>query len=332
MSNPFNEKRRQQFVTEQYYFATDNNYSKLCTLIKEEMLEDVNQEDLMSQHHQSLVMVVYEKFSLRYTAGIPIEELRSELTGVIEALERYQKALAEYEGIPKLAPLSFRDPGDYERAMQLIGLCYLLHRRDLLPRIADLLDPAYFGEDTLYEDLLSYAFQDRAETDNLYHLEIYDPLIETMYAETDLESIEALKKYLLDWYPSFKYVPWHDGHLRINGDEGDYFGYWAFEAGAVAYLCDIDDSDINHMVYPKDLVAWARENKALSETGDEGNAKLRCAANQPCPQSGIWHTPANKDSRRAFKAGDLMPDFPSSDYGLTIWYLDESQEHWDLPS
>jgi Domain of unknown function (DUF1910)./Domain of unknown function (DUF1911). len=332
MSDSFNEQRRQQFLTESYYVYSVEILTNWNTELKSNLnLPELGKENLSLEGAQ-LADNLYELFSLRYTAGIPIEELRSELTGVIEALERYQKALAEYEGIPKLAPLSFRDPGDYERAMQLIGLCYLLHRRDLLPRIADLLDPAYFGEDTLYEDLLSYAFQDRAETDNLYHLEIYDPLIETMYAETDLESIEALKKYLLDWYPSFKYVPWHDGHLRINGDEGDYFGYWAFEAGAVAYLCDIDDSDINHMVYPKDLVAWARENKALSETGDEGNAKLRCAANQPCPQSGIWHTPANKDSRRAFKAGDLMPDFPSSDYGLTIWYLDESQEHWDLPS
>lgn len=326
MSTLFNEKRRQQFVTEQYFFATDDNYSKLCTLIKEEMLEDANQADLMSQHHQSLVIVAYEKFSLRYTAGIPIETLRTELTGVVEALERYQKALAEYEGILKLAPLSFQDPGDYEHAMQLIGLCYLLHRRDLLPRIADLLDPGYYGEDGFYEEFLDYGLPDRdTDCEEMYHVELYDTLLDGMYGDTGEERTEAIKKYLLDWYPFFKYAPWHDSHLRINGDEGDYFGYWAFEAGAVAYLCDIDDSDITHMVYPKDLVAWARQHKALSEADADGAVRLRCEGGQPCPQTGYWHTPANTEAGRVFQQGDIMPDFPNSPYGKTIWYCEKER-------
>ncbi len=34
--------------------------------------------------------------------------------------------------------------------------------------------------------------------------------------------------------------------------------HWALEAGAVAFLYGIDDSKIDHMVYPKDLVEYAR--------------------------------------------------------------------------
>lgn len=46
----------------------------------------------------------------------------------------------------------------------------------------------------------------------------------------------------------------------------------------------------------------------------------RCEAGHPCPQAGTWWTPAKPDARRAFVAGEIMPDFPGSTYGATIWY------------
>ncbi|WP_147695287.1 hypothetical protein [Vogesella mureinivorans] len=46
----------------------------------------------------------------------------------------------------------------------------------------------------------------------------------------------------------------------------------------------------------------------------------RVAAGQPCPQAGTWWTPAKPDARRAFTQGDIMPDYPDSRYGATIWY------------
>ncbi|WP_395593661.1 PoNe immunity protein domain-containing protein [Pseudomonas sp. B26140] len=69
-------------------------------------------------------------------------------------------------------------------------------------------------------------------------------------------SHELSKKYCSQWYPAFKQAPWHDTHLQ--GEEGNYVGYWAFEAGAIAFLYGIDDRKIDHMVYPKDLVEYAR--------------------------------------------------------------------------
>ncbi|MFJ2683063.1 PoNe immunity protein domain-containing protein [Pseudomonas sp. NPDC087342] len=54
-------------------------------------------------------------------------------------------------------------------------------------------------------------------------------------------------------------APWHDLHLQ--GEDGNYVGYWAIEAGAIAFLYDIDDSEIDHMVYPKDLVEYARAHE-----------------------------------------------------------------------
>jgi hypothetical protein len=53
-------------------------------------------------------------------------------------------------------------------------------------------------------------------------------------------------------------------------------------------------------------------------------ARLRSPAGQPCPKAGYWLTPAKADSRRLFKAGEVMPSL-GGDYGETIWQWDEQQ-------
>jgi len=47
---------------------------------------------------------------------------------------------------------------------------------------------------------------------------------------------------------------------------------------------------------------------------------MRCEGGQPCPHEGHWWTPAKHPGRGYFKKGDVMPDYPSSQYGTTIWY------------
>lgn len=323
MTQAFQDRRRQPFMTEGYFHHMTAFRQSAIAEYRDVLAEPNNDEDDTRRLTNAIAEQRYKVLSLRYTGGEDPAPLRMELEAVVEAYEHYQKALAAYEGIPEAAPLGLGRLDDYERCAQLIGLCYLLHRRDLLPRIAALEDPAYVGEDVLYEELLAYSMSGRYDVDMLKFVEVYDPLIQAMYAGTDEQAAEAVKRYVDNWYPWFRLVPWHDGHLRINGTEGDYFGYWAFEAGAVALLCDIDDSGIDHLVYPKDLVAWARANKALSGEDAPGHAQLRCLAGQSCPRAGFWLTPARADSRRRFAAGEVMPEVGGG-FGATIW-------QWDAP-
>jgi hypothetical protein len=51
----------------------------------------------------------------------------------------------------------------------------------------------------------------------------------------------------------------------------------------------------------------------------------RCEGGQPCPRSGYWWTPARKGSRQRFTQGEIMPDYPASSYGVTIWQWDAGQ-------
>lgn len=325
MKRRFEKVRRQQFLSQAYYkafrTATLNSVERWRSNLP--VADDAQQARSLAC---SLVAdELYQLLAVDFTAGADYASLRPQLEEVIQAYERYQQALAAYEGIPQAAPLGLGRLDDYERCMQLIGLCYLLHRRDLLPRIAALEDPAYAAEDVLYEELLSFGMAGRYDVDMLKFVEVYDPLIQAMYAESDALATDAITRYVNNWYPWFKLVPWHDGHLRIKGTDGDYFGYWAFEAGAVALLCEIDDSSIDHMVYPKDLVAWARQNQVLSQADEQGHAPLRCLAGQPCVRDGFWFTPASPGSQQRFTQGQVMPDLGGA-FGATVWQWAEQQD------
>lgn len=89
----------------------------------------------------------------------------------------------------------------------------------------------------------------------------FDTLLQTFYEQDDKATLSLFKKYLEQWYPAMKDHPrWYDKHLNIHKDGyAGYYGYWAFEAAAAAFILDLDDSKIDHLVYPKDLVIYARK-------------------------------------------------------------------------
>ena len=211
---------------------------------------------LRSRFAQRLAL---RKLMAMYTAGEEISSLIPQLEYLVEKYEIRQAALALSEQSPEISPLAIDDwPHEYEECVQIIGLCILLHRTDLLKRFVKLIDYAgYAGDDTLYEDLLRKILPGRTDVDQWYH-DVYSPLVQAIYAKTKEEATSFLKKYCSQWYPAFKQAPWHDTHLQ--GEDGSYVGCWANEAGAIAFLYDIDDSKIDHMVYPKDLVEYARRN------------------------------------------------------------------------
>lgn len=194
---------------------------------------------------------------LSYTGGAPMEELAQALDGVIESYEDYQRKLELYEERPGIAPITIDHyPHDYEEYVQVISLCILLQRSDLLPRLALLQDRAgYHADDTLVEDLLKAYLPDREDIDEWYH-PVYTPLIRAIYTEDPNEARELLVEYCNQWYMAFEHASWHDSHL--DADDGCYFGYWAFEAAAIAYLYGLDDSAVRHMIFPREMLEYAR--------------------------------------------------------------------------
>jgi hypothetical protein len=325
----FHKKRRQQFLTELAYNGTKRFFEEqaapayLKTLSRpprDSMDHSINADNYADES--------FTTYMLRYTAGEPLDTLREDLDHVVSAFEQATKYVRDSEKDPAFPPLRFIEIDEYERVLQLIGLCFLLHRRDLLPRVAAMFDPSSAGRDSLYEDMLAFEMKGRFDVDKWYH-ESYRDLINTMYGDTDDEVVADFESYIKNWYKSLAKAPWHDSHLEIEDDMcAGYFGYWAIEAAAIAYLIDIDDSSFReHLVYPKDLVdyAKARDKSTEHSAPKSADAPLRVEGGKPCPTAGYWMTPAWLDSRRFFAAGEIMPIYAQSPYGATIWQWSEAQ-------
>lgn len=69
--------------------------------------------------------------------------------------------------------------------------------------------------------------------------------------------VDKLKEYLEKyWYVGHKDMVWYDIH---KAKEKLYYGYWSFEAGAIAKILNLDDSSLKDVpYYPYDLVHYKK--------------------------------------------------------------------------
>ncbi len=336
MTMNFDQRRRQVFLGEAYY---KREIRDLDLLIADFATQPAGSGDTELEgwmiSWRNIASMHLQALSLAYTAGDPIEPLRWRLERAVAAQERHGEFLWKPNESRNEPVLEFDVLDSYVDLMQLIGLCFLLHRRDLLPRIAALQDGdngALGGSDTLYEEFMAFGMgpDTRYESDWLCHKRIYEPLFHGLTETTPEKGLRTLDLFLKHWYRNLAGTTWHDSHKPDEaGNQGGYFGYWSFEAGAAVILLGIEDDSSLHkyLYYPKDLVAWSRQHAELSaQSADKAAALgLRAREREPCPRSGFWHSPALMNSRRHFQAGELMPSL-GGDYGVTIWQWDENQE------
>lgn len=338
----FHLKRRQQFLGESAYRSEISMWDEVIAGQKENLLKPEDGEHGWHvSMHQGIADGLLIKLFLHYTAGEPVEPLRAELEEVIAAYERYGESLWKYSGDRNEPVFTFVSIDEYCQLMQLIGLCFLLHRRDLLPRLAALQDGVSAigqlgegngGTDWLFEEFLSAGLggETRFESEQLCCSKPYEYLADAMSSEGNDEALKYLNLFLKHWYKDLAGTGWHDSHIPDeDGNQGGYYGYWSFEAGAAVILLGIqDDSSLHqYLYYPKDLVAWCRANKQLEQVLPGPGAGIRVPGGEACPQTGWWYTTAAKDSRHYFNQGEIMPPIEGSSYGDTYWLWDANQEN-----
>jgi hypothetical protein len=328
----FRDERRQKFLDERRYAESVNELEMRIAIREKSLAEEALTERAISSFHWHIASVKLELLLLHYTAGRPLAELRDQLPAVISAFDAY----IVVERIPrKQSPprneaetLEITQLEAYVYVMWLLALCRLLGHERLIPKVMAWLDRnAEFnrGRDTIFErvvEKLTGTMQDPGRYS--LHIDAYRPLGRAILAEDPADRPALVKEFVENWYKHMKDCYWQGTHTDKEGSS--YFGYWCLEAALVTFLWDIDDTSYrDHLVYPKDLVAYARENFPLRDpSAPSSDARLRCPAGQPCPKAGYWLTPAKSDSRHRFKAGEVMPSF-GGDYGETIWQWDEGQ-------
>lgn len=340
-------KRRQQFL---YGALYKNVRAELEESIKVRS-HSVRHRDLDPYYRVTAQQGVYSNtfwlWMSEYTAGEDLDTLAQSFSSVVDEFVRwnelnvpfrlYLKEKYKEEGDTDLrvCAVDFNNQIEYENALQLISIAIMIRDGQSIKRIiAAMYSNRYL--DALYEQLiLDYVNDPQEDMEEVLFEKPYATLIEAYFQETHEAAIPHVQSYLKQWYRYQDGARWYDAHKKIQEDTAFYYGYWAFEAGATCFLLGLDDSTIDHMVYPKDLVAYGRklreEDRVTSDfdtpLGLDGYplSRLRCEAGQPCPQAGWWLTPAKTNSRRHFNAGEIMPAFEGSSYGATIWQWDSDQ-------
>lgn len=256
-----------------------------------------------------------------YSAGHPVAEIRDVYPAIIEFwieyLRRWNYFIEIDESADKtVAALPLLDT-DFSFANQLVCLGILLGWGGILRNLIDLIDLNNFRKDGMLERLLApYTYErDMPPNECTRHLPYFKTL--KIFAATTEERSILMSDYLKEWYHASRREPYYDSHKH-----GDSFtGYWSWEAAAITYLLDIDDSIYrDSKFYPTDLVEFARNIQAprSNVTNSESYHGLRCKSGQPCPKNGIWETLDIPMQRRKFSAGEIM-QAESASYGITVW-------------
>ena len=267
----FNEKRRQHFLTEERWKFIVEKTPESMKILK----DNSNSNNLELRNSYGLAAFTkldYVKSS--YTAGESIGELPGMLDEIIEILEvstkfwHQNKAKLNEIGYYS-SPMPWFYTEYYLNTLHLIALCYLLQREDLLPRLLEvILANAEDGlePDITIEDFFYYRFKDRPDPDYV-QMSDHAVLISDAIREKDkAEKLDILNAYLKDWYREMGGMSDLEYQSHLDPEQNGYCGYWAFEAAAIAYLDDLDDTELRQSpYYPKDMVDWAREQKRKRE-------------------------------------------------------------------
>ena len=292
----FNQKRRQHFLSEERWKVILDKTPETIQILE----SNFNSDDLELKDSYGLTAsTLWRCLRACYTAGEPISQLPPMLDEIISVLEIstqfWQEHKAELLDIGYyFGPLKWSEVDDYLKVIQLIAVCYLLQREDLLERLlqvildnaADDLEP-----DTTIEDFFYYRFKDRPDPEYVQMGKHAVLISEAICGETKEEQLEYLNAYLKDWYHEMVGLTDGEYQSHLDHEQNGFCGYWSFEAAAIAYLDDLDDTSLRqYPYYPKDMVDWAREQKQqrLKAEDNSDNLPLLLNAGTPAPFTGKY--------------------------------------------
>lgn len=296
----FNRRRRQPYISETAFVNTLASYDEDYVILGEKLAEHAGDPFQRSLDLRVIATNRWFAFRLKYTAGVDPSELALELEDVVVAFERYSD---EVEKIPEeryFSPFPLDDAIDeYVDYLSLLSVSLLLHREDLVLRISVLIfGTDYDGEDAVIEELNNFFIPDRPQLDHWIWEKPYRLLLDAIDAPEPAERAECMKSYVKRWYRDMKGQAHFWGkHQQSEDSFSPYCGYWAMCAGAFSYLYDIDDSSYREeLVYPKDLVDFARSIPRQPVDNGGSAMILRVLGGQRCPKDGMWFSPAKEGS------------------------------------
>ena len=271
--------------------------------------------------------------SLQYSAGGDLNFIKELYPYLLQWMEEYAETSHLYNLSPDAGGryvwhISLGTEDYWYIALRLICFGLLSGYADQMNRIMPIIDyveatPEGQEKDGLIERLIAPFVQNRGvpPKDARRHLP-YRKLIKVFDAEAEKRPVMMLQ-YLEDWYEASRREPYYEQHPENNLRSGrSYYGYWSWEAAAVTWLLNIDDSTYrDHQFYPKDLVDFAKTQSEKVKEVDSFE-KIKVKGGEKNPKTGYWTTPARPDQRQHFNQGELLPMLSEADWGEVYWYFD----------
>jgi hypothetical protein len=223
-------------------------------------------KDYRPQFIFNLAIKYLELMICKYSRGDDLRELSAYFTPLLNA---WEKSIVEGEEIfTEMQKISRREwAGNLDHyiiCFWLVGLAIMLDvSAEVWSRLVILV--ANEGNDILLDRLIATRQVNRKIGKSLCHPKPYKSLL-AVIDEGQTKQPGALLKFVENWYPSlsreamgklpamYRHPYWYDfGTKNLEG--GAFFGYWCFEAAAIAKAFGIDDSECHAQEnYPGDML------------------------------------------------------------------------------
>jgi hypothetical protein len=262
----FEQQRRQKLLDEDFYYYFQERLTKLIGMVDNDMKKEKD------GYAEFMIELQYQQFCLDYTLGIEINELFSRMGCILSYIHSSIDYVDKYNLVnsdDKMNIIILTEYFETEELSNLLGLCILFERQDWFETIVKAVDFDQENREKALDSLIAMKIPNYPITEEKTprELSFRNPLYNAIHAETDKDTLKFLDEYLRHWYDGLRKTGYSyiDSHLKQQGDSRDtcsFVGYWCFEAAAVAYLKDIDDSSLHRFIYyPKDMVEYARNNR-----------------------------------------------------------------------
>ena len=329
-ADEFQSRKRERRMVYEYYFEEADDSNSLLPRARNNLSSP---EWLATKSPGQRMMVAsavaggsVDLLTLGYSAGANLASLRAFYPSAVEAWLTHEKYHHAYVDSPSGASSTaatyalLGDAFDFVNRMICFGV--LLGWGKLLPSVARIIEFRNPRMDAMLERILAHyvSNRDTSLTECTRHRP-YRGTLKIFNASPDKRPA-LMAKYLEGWYEASKREWYHDSHNRY----GVFKGYWSWEAAAITFLLDIDDSTYrNAEFYPADLVDFARRVKldeASANRIDVDAKERQMKAGDACPKAGTWQSIDIPSTTIVFSEGEIAPDLGSR-YGLTTWRYSE---------
>lgn len=234
------DRRADEQYFEEYIAKKDTSVDRLTDFIKKES----QSETFNPVVYENLLREKKRLFVARYSAG---EDLG--------ALKQYFESL-----VPEF--LKHWDRGVGVDLIDFISIAILFEADDeTMRQIAEVSKELYISRTRKQDWLVNFLLHGRIPEIEYEGVPFALPKLYSAYQgiiESEKPEEELFLFVKRRWYTSRKVMAWWGSHLRL--EDKCYFGYWTFEAAAVAKTLGLDDSTWNELVYyPYDLARYGKK-------------------------------------------------------------------------